>query len=63
MPGDGLQQQGGPRRIVGERAYLIERASESHQAIATDQAISGLEPDNATQAGRLTDGAPGIGTQ
>ena len=46
-----------------ERAHLVERRGEGHQAVAADAAVRGLEPDHAAERRRLPDRAARVGAQ
>ena len=63
VAGDDFEQQGGVGDVVGERADLVERAGEGDEAEARDAAVGRLQADDAAQAGRLADGAAGVGAE
>ena len=63
MAGNDLQQQGGVADVVGEGADLVEGTGKGHQAVARYPAVGRLQADDAAQAGRLANGAAGVGAQ
>ena len=63
VAGDHLQEQCGVLDRQGHGADLIERGGERDQAVAADEAVGGLEADDAAEGGGLADGAAGIGAE
>ena len=62
VSGDGLQQQGGVVHVLGQRADLIERGSERHQAEAGYAAVGRFQTHDAGHRRRLADGAASVRT-
>src|ERR1700722_6283086 len=60
---DGFQQQGRVGEIVSQGADLIERAGEGNQAVARYTAVGRLEPNDAAQAGRLSNGTARVSAE
>jgi len=60
---DHLEDQRRVRDGGGYRSDLVERAGESHEAIARHHAVSRLHADDATERGGLTDGSTRIGPE
>ena len=63
MATQGVHRGGGVLDAARERAYLVERATEGHDAVTADRAVGGLDAHDAAEAGRLADGAARVGTQ
>ena len=63
VPGDGAEHDGGVLDGAGKRADLVERRGERDESVARDEAVAGLQPDDAAERGRLADGAAGVGAE
>ena len=62
-PGHHFEQRSRILHIAGERADVIERTGERHQAIARNTPVGRRYADHATERSRLADRAAGIGAE
>ena len=60
VAGDGLQKQGGVMHVLRQRANLVERGGERHQAETRHAAVCRLQADDTGHGRRLADGAAGV---
>ncbi len=60
VAGDHLEGERSVGDAGGERADLVEGAGKGDQAVAGDEAVGGLDPDDAAERGRLADGTSGV---
>ncbi len=63
VAGDGVHDDGAIGDVLCQRAYLVERRSESHQPVPADAPVGRLEPDDAAKARRLPDAAACVRAQ
>ena len=63
MPHDGVQTQGAGGDIPGDGTDLVQRRGVSHQTIAANHAIGGLQTHHSTEGRRLANASAGVRTQ